>query len=246
MNDVKAGTYLKRLFYPPHCLLCGQILDVRAAAAVCTHCRPADYIPTNPRCPVCSRPVDLAGKKCPGCRAHHNVTVGRGTLLYRDAVQESIHAFKYEGMKEYASGYAKLMIEFDRDFWSGLGEDFALVPVPIHAKRRRERGYNQAEELARALAEAFLQKTGMRIPVWPGLLRTKHTAPLRQMGAQSRRRALAGAFQIDSRAGSPPVQTLVLIDDIYTSGSTIETCAEVLKKHFPNMKVFFWTAAIRE
>ncbi|MBQ7916286.1 MAG: ComF family protein [Firmicutes bacterium] len=230
-------TILKRMLYPQRCLLCDQIVDAQQSIPLCRQCHPEQFLPTGPRCIVCSRPVEEEGERCSGCREHKNVTTGRSTFLYDGAMRESIQQFKFGGMKDYAPGYAKLMMVYDQDWFSNLGT-FFLVPVPIHQKRLRERGYNQAAEVARQLGR-FLN-----VPVWEGLKRSVNTDPLKQMSARARRESLKGAFIIEETA-SMPKGTAVLVDDIYTSGSTVEKCAAALKGAVPDLDICFWSITIR-
>lgn len=168
---------------------------------------------------------------------HDCAICGHGTFLYQDGMRESVEQFKYAGMKEYAKGYAALMAHFEGE-WAERWEYPFLVPVPIHKRRYQERGYNQAAELAKALS------VRMGLPVWEGLARTRNTAPLQQMSAVQRRRSLEGAFGIlDER--SWPRGTAILIDDIYTSGSTVEACARAMRQRRPEQMVVFWTLTIR-
>lgn len=234
---MKIGKRLKRMLYPQNCLLCGELLDVRRDIPLCGQCRPERFRPSGPRCVLCGRPVSEEGERCFGCRMHKNVTVGRSTFLYEDAVRDSIQRFKYKGMKDYALGYARLMIYYDWEWITELGECF-LVPVPIHKKRLRERGYNQAAEVARELGRL------LHIPVWEGLRRGTYTEPLKQMSAKSRREAVSGVFQLES-ADRMPSGTAILIDDIYTSGATIEECARTLRQARPERRICFWTVSIR-
>lgn len=230
-------TILKRMIYPQRCLLCGQIVDVQQNIPLCRQCHPEQFLPTGPRCIVCSRPVDEEGERCSGCREHKNVTTGRSTFLYDGAMRESIQQFKFGGMKDYAVGYARLMMFYDQEWLEQLG-NFFLVPVPIHHKRLRERGYNQAAEVAHQLGQ-FLD-----VPVWEGLKRSINTDPLKQMSARARRESLNGAFIIEETA-STPQGAAVLVDDIYTSGSTVEKCSVALKEAMPDLAVHFWSITIR-
>ncbi len=228
---------LRRIVYPPRCLLCGNLLDYRAESPLCENCRPERYLPPEPRCYICSRPVGRAGDRCPGCRNHQSRIRGRGTFVYDGAVLESVHEVKDSGMKAYIAGYAELMVRCDEAFWRGQGQ-FFLVPVPVHPRRLRERGYNQAGILAEELAAR------LAVPVWDGLERAEETRALRGQGAKSRRDSLAHAFSVNTEIPRPQ-GTAVIVDDIYTSGATVESCAKAIQEAYPDQEVRFWTFSIR-
>lgn len=227
----------RELLYPQRCFLCDQLVSYSQEILLCRQCRPELYIPRGSRCVLCGRPVPEAGVKCTGCREHKNQIAGRSTFLYDGAVRDSIRKFKYEGRKDYASGYARAMACLDRDWLDALGDCF-LIPVPVHSRRKRSRGYNQAQVLAVELARII------KVPVWNGLVRSRETAPLQTMAARARREMLKGAFRVQ-RPEKLPEGTAVLVDDIYTSGSTIEECAGTLGGAYPGIDVRFWTLAIR-
>ncbi|MBQ6240830.1 MAG: ComF family protein [Firmicutes bacterium] len=228
---------LRRVIYPPRCLFCGSLLDYRTEIPLCENCRPERYLPQGPRCSICSRPVGHAGDRCPGCRNHQSRIRGRGTFVYDGAVLESVHAVKDNGMKDYAKGYAELMVRYDERIWCEWGQ-FFLVPVPVHPRRLLERGYNQAEVLARELGER------LDVPVWTGLQREEATRALRGQGAKSRRESLARAFRVDGSVPRPAGKA-VIVDDIYTSGATVESCAKAIQDVYPEQEVCFWTFSIR-
>lgn len=228
---------IRELLYPRRCFLCDQLVDVMEEIPLCRQCRPEYYLPRGGRCPVCSRPVEGEGK-CAGCRQHGNETPGQSTFLYEGAVRDSIRRFKYEGRRDYAPGYARTMACFDQDWFRRLDQCF-LVPVPVHRRRRIARGYNQAQLLAQELARILC------VPVWDGLTRCRDTAPLQPMTARARREILSGAFEVRQRSRGLPEGCAVLVDDIYTSGSTVEECASTLQNAFGGLKVRFWTLSVR-
>lgn len=230
---MRASEVFLRMLYPRRCLLCGQRMDIREDLSWCGRCRTEEFLPEGPRCPICSRPAERTGARCFGCREHDNRTAGRSTFLYQGAMRESIQKFKYAGMRDYARVYAAWMVQYDRE-WLEEQDRAVLVPVPVHPRRLRERGYNQAAELAHALGD----KTGL--PVWEGLARIKNTAPLKQQSAGSRRASLHGAFAL---TGEIPTGKILIVDDIYTSGSTVEECARLFREK--GSDTGFWTISIR-
>lgn len=228
---------LRELLYPPRCLLCGQLVGLGKRLPLCANCDPGIYVPRGDRCLICSRPVETAGGRCVSCRQQERRIQGRGSFLYQDGMRQSVEDFKYNGMKEYAKGYALLMAYYDKDWIEAIENPF-FVPVPIHTKRHQERGYNQAAELARALSKR------LGAPLWDGLIRVRNTKPLQKMSAVQRGKSLEGAFRV-GEGKIPPKGTAVLVDDIYTSGSTVEACAAALWEARPEQEIRFWSLTIR-
>ncbi len=140
---------------------------------------------------------------------------------YNDAARKSMSAIKYRNKREFLDFYAEVLA-FRYHKVIGNWHPDVLIPVPVHPSRRRKRGFNQAEELAKRLSK----KLG--IPMISGfLLRTRKTAPQRELNPKERLANLQKAFSIDSRIPAP--ESVILVDDIYTTGSTMEACARVLK-----------------
>lgn len=176
-------------------------------------------------CVCCGKPIPDTEQYCHNCkRQEHTFINGRAALLYNGVLQESIARYKYAGRQEYAACYAQILWEREGEWLQSLGADF-LVPVPLHPDRYRKRGYNQAELLARRLSD----HTG--IPVADDLLlRNKKTAPQKELSEQERLENLRQAFCVNERTRCLYENTkcVILIDDIYTTGSTVEICSDVL------------------
>ena len=130
--------------------------------------------------------------------------------------------FKYHNKREYADYYAGQLMDRYGDRLRQAGAQ-AVIPVPLHAKKLRDRGYNQAEVLARRLGAS------LELPVYPkGLIRVQDTAPQKTLQGSQRGKNLYHAF----RAGKLPkgLASVILVDDIYTTGATMNACSEALKK----------------
>lgn len=152
-------------------------------------------------------------------RRKHNFVRGRALYEYESAAA-SIYRLKYGGRQEYADFFGEEINRYLGDFIRQVKPD-GLVPIPLHRSRERKRGYNQAALLARALGEY----TG--VPVYEKLLvRVKNTAPLKQQNPQERQNNLKRAFNISQN--DVKLSTIIIIDDIYTTGSTIDAAAKVL------------------
>lgn len=155
----------------------------------------------------------------------------RGICLYRyDSVRRTVYRFKYGGRQEYAAFLGQEMAQ-------RLGKQLlawkpdALVPVPLHPVRLKKRGYNQAALLARELGRR------LEIPVvedW--LIREKNTAPLKMTDGRKRQKSLKNAFKIVQN--ELKLKTIIIIDDIYTTGSTVDAIAALCRQHGVE-KVYF-------
>ena len=145
-----------------------------------------------------------------------------------DEMRKSLVDFKYHSKKEYAKFYTQEIVRLYGDQIRKWNPDL-LVPVPIHRSKYLERGYNQADILARGIGKQ------MGIPVLSHLLlRNKKTLPQKSLSDKERLKNLAEAFSYNERAAlkyGKKINRVLLIDDIYTTGSTIEACTNVLRFH---------------
>ena len=160
----------------------------------------------------------LSGAVCEGCWSAIARFPSPATAIgeYDGVLREIIHALKYQGRRSTAPRLSALMAEQGIHVLRGAD---GVVPVPLHAKRERERGFNQADDLAR----------GLGLPVIPLLRRVKSTRPQVELAASARRLNVEGAFEVIDLPGRPP-QVLVLVDDVTTTGATLEACARVLRE----------------
>ena len=150
-------------------------------------------------------------------------------------MRASIARFKYRGRREYADFYAEEMVKSLGELLLSWEPD-ALIPVPLHKSRMKRRGFNQAELTARKIGES------LGIPVKTGLLlRTKKTSPQKELNDTQRRANLKNAFQVSQN--DVRLKNVVLVDDIYTTGSTMDAAASVLLEHGAE-KVYFLAICI--
>lgn len=177
---------------------------------------------------------------CGDCRDRgtaHFYEKGLALCSYNDTMRESLYKMKYQGRREYAETYGRLMAQYFGNVIKRAGVE-GIVPVPLHPKRERERGYNQAALLARA----FGRESG--IPVYENyLVRTRHTPPMKSLSTAERQNNLKKAFKIGQN--DVKLRVTIVIDDIYTTGSTIDAVAKMLLEAGA-LRVFFITLAIGE
>lgn len=209
-----------QVLYPLHCPVCDKIVPF-GQDKICTDCIPRLKLLTPPWCMRCGKKLADEAEYCADCRAgRHYFERGRSLYEYGSAAR-SIYRFKYGGRREYAGFYGEQAVEYLKDFISSISPD-GLVPIPLHPKRKAKRGYNQAELLAREIGRR------MKLPVYPDLLaRVRNTVPQKQLNPQERQNNLKKAFNIPGN--DVKLKTILLIDDIFTTGSTIDEAARVLK-----------------
>lgn len=220
-------SFLSDFLFPRRCPLCDRPLS-KEEGLVCPSCKSLLSPLPPPYCTKCGRSLPNTNENyCEICKKHH-FSFDRGFSLweYNRAVRKSLHYFKYKGRKEYAKFYAKeLFLSFP--FLFDKLRIKALIPVPIHKKRYEERGYNQAL----ALAEELSLLSGLPV-LSEFLIRTKNTLPQNKLSESERKKNLEAAFSINT--SSPhyfsPIEAVLLIDDIYTTGSTADTCSLLLKE----------------
>lgn len=222
------------LVFPRRCAVCDAIADW-PGKGVCQECGHKIVYIKSPFCLKCGRQLNQPGELCAACVRKKHLFV-QGTALYDyGSMSDSIFRFKYEGRQEYALFYGRQLYE-KRSSWLTYIKPDALIPVPIHPSRKRSRGYNQSELIARALSKLS------GIPVNTKLIaRIKKTLPQKNLNEQERQNNLKRAFKICQN--DVKLNTIVIIDDIFTTGSTINEMAAVLQEAGIR-KIYFMTLAV--
>ena len=223
------------LVYPRRCPVCDKAVKP-FGSLICEECTKKIKYVKAPYCQKCGKELrDKRAFFCHDC-AHKEHKYDRGMALFSyPSVADSIYRFKYQGRQEYAAYYAQRMARVLGEKILSLHPD-ALVPVPIHSSKKAVRGYNQAEVLAKELGRI------LNIPVETKLIkRVRKTVPMKELSVGERQNNLKKAFKICHN--DVKLITVVIIDDIYTTGSTIDAMACELRqagiKH-----IYFATLAI--
>lgn len=192
-----ADTLLSVLLAPP-CAVCNRVLERPLNGAVCD---------------ACWTSIDLHPSPFP----LPTIAIAASVGFYDSTLRDVIHAFKYDGRRSIAPRLSALMLEHCGEVLHGAD---LVVPVALHSRRRRQRGFNQADDLAR----------GLGVPVARVLKRVRPTQPQVDLPAEKRRENVRDAFALRRRAvAHVPGRRVVLVDDVATTGATLESCARVLR-----------------
>ena len=207
----------------PACASCQASLEHPTDGPVCAACWRSILPLTPPLCDRCGDPlrtwrsVQAAPSLCPRCRRlRSSVDRARAIGAYDGALRAIIHALKYDGRRSLADRLAELMRDRGADILTGAA---CVVPVPLHASRHRERGFNQAADLARPLG----------LPVRHALRRVRATPTQTGLPSARRHRNVRDAFAATREAHTLGGTIVVLVDDVCTTGATLDACARVLK-----------------
>ena len=216
------------LAFPPRCPLCGE--GLLSQTGLCAACWNELVIPGEPSCSLCQRPFPdgmAEGAVCAPCLAeaprHDGIAAG---TLYNDASRRLVLSFKRGKRIALAPMMARLMAARMGPIDADADADWLLVPVPLHRWRLWRRGFNQAALLASEIARI----KGMRLEV-DALLRTRATPSLAGLGSKARARAMSGAIAVNpKRAERLRGASIMLVDDVLTSGATSHACVSALKR----------------
>lgn len=190
---------------------------------ICVPCQGKIPCLREPLCKKCGKSIpDIRAEYCGDCAGKkHSYDMGRAVFSYEGRVKESLYRFKYSNRREYGVFYAQQAVAVWGDWISRRNVD-AIIPVPLHRSRRQKRGYNQAEIFGRELS----RQTG--IPLRTDVVnRVKNTRPQKELDQHQRQKNLKKAFIISGSIVQ--LNRVLLVDDIYTTGSTVDGVAQVLK-----------------
>lgn len=215
---------LKDLLLPAACLSCGMRLTASRPPLLCSACLSRLRLLRSPLCTCCGRPFLSGGDHlCGEClQDHFAFDRARSLLLYQSPAAELIRDLKYAGQLTALASLKALILQW------GMSEEFVepdlVLPVPLHPQRLRERGFNQAGVIARGCFPQWRKRIAHQI-----LIRHRPTSAQSSLSGRERRRSLREAFSVTDRKKVEGRQ-LLLIDDVYTTGSTVHACSAVLRR----------------
>jgi ComF family protein len=215
--------------YPAQCRYCGENLDPSDGHYICKSCWQEIEFIRKPYCETCGYPLGpLAAlpdriPSCDECPENPQFRKARSVAVYDSVVGEAFRLLKYHGKTVMARPLADLMIEAMPVFFSMEDYD-CIVPVPLHKRRKRERGYNQVELIGRRLTRA----TGIPMEIHV-LIKTVNTPPQVGLSYEERLRNVRGHFDV-SDPSRITGKKILLIDDVFTTGTTASESARVLSR----------------
>lgn len=220
----KIRTFCRKILwqlYPNRCPVCDRVLY---DTLICPECTKKIRWIAQPFCYSCGKQLDNEVQEyCLDCvRKRHEFCQGRAVFQYQGPVREMLYRYKYGNRRDYTEFFAREAVRLYGDWACRLGIDL-VVPVPLSQKRRRRRGYNQADLFGKRFAELC----GLTYDA-NTLVRIRHTAPQKQLSVQERKNNLKNAFKMNGNVVN--LKRILLIDDIYTTGSTMDAAALVLKQ----------------
>lgn len=223
MKEILTG--IADLIFPPRCITCGELLEQHGPLPFCPPCMAGIHFIGSPLCPRCGTPFPAAEGEdhlCGECLiTERPYAVARSVGRYEETLLTAIHRFKYRGKTGIGDLLSRIMADFADNIWDMKAFE-RILPVPLHRRRLRERGFNQAVILARGLSKRF------NIPLdFTSLRRDLFTPPQVGLDRKQRSANVQGAFTV-THPERIVGRRLLLVDDVYTTGSTLTECARVL------------------
>ena len=210
------------LVFPLNCPICREGLEPDNKKYLCPSCRIKIGLIKKPVCSRCGRPSALS--ICASCKInHHYFRTARAAGIHEGVLRECIHLLKYRKKAFLAEPLGKMLVETVKNA-ANLGETDLLVPVPLGGRRYREREYNQARLLAGVVSRTF------KIPISSrNLTRTRDALPQTRLSRRQREKNVRGLFKIGN-GKEYRGKVVLIIDDVFTTGSTVNECARVLSE----------------
>lgn len=213
-----------KVIFPTKCPLCGTVLKATEIGA-CWKCMCSLPVIHGARCIRCSKQVDEGEEFCSDCKKRKFVYMqGYAMWHYNSITDRVVAGLKYKRRRDYTD-FLALELSYHCARYLNNWKTDALIPVPLHSKKLRNRGFNQAQLLASGISN------NIGIPVRDDIIvRCRKTRPQKYLDDKNRAVNLKGAFTINPKYFRSPdkLHNVVLVDDVYTTGSTINSCAEVL------------------
>jgi len=215
--------------YPAQCRHCGESLDPSDGHYICKSCWQEVKFIEKPYCETCGRPLDPRAAlpdvipSCNRCPENALLRKARSAAVYNSPAGTAIQLLKYQGKSVMAEPLADLMVQAMPMFF-GMEDYDCIVPVPLHKKRRRKRGYNQVE----LIGEVLSSRTGIPMKTHC-LIKTVNTPPQVGLSYQERQRNVRGYFDVVNPADLSG-KRILLIDDVLTTGATVTESARMLMR----------------
>ena len=215
------------ILFPPLCHACKAFIPDAGAIHLCASCLAGSPAIASPRCTICGLPFLTEGgtdHPCGGCIQHPpSFAAARAAVLFEGPVRDLIHRFKYGKKVQHCRPLGLLTARQLGEFVAASSADL-IIPVPLHVKRLRERGFNQALLLSETLAKHWRLSLSRH-----NLRRVRWTEPQISLSASERKDNVWGAFAVHDAEGVRN-RRIILVDDVYTTGSTVAECARTLRK----------------
>lgn len=214
------------VLYPEKCMLCGKLISA-SRSGVCQECTGRMPYISGDRCMKCSKKTDGPDSVCMDCKRHRHVyRQGYALYGYDGNMERIIAGIKYSGNRRNIDKLAK-ELAYHSSVYMKKWDARLIVPVPLHKSKLRKRGFNQAGIIARIIAGEYGIPYDDRL-----ILRRKKTRPQKNLDDGERKNNLRNAFYADTvRYGRyKDLKSVIVVDDIYTSGSTVDACAAELIK----------------
>lgn len=215
--------WMTGILYPPKCPFC-QRITLGGTPTICTSCEEKVKKISEPRCKKCGRPIPSKEEEfCRDCqKRNHLYEEGMAVYVYEGEVRKAVHRMKFQNRRVYGDIFGGVMAEQARDKIIAWGVE-GIVPVPMYRKKQKKRGYNQAELLAHKVAEELNLKLYDDLVV-----RVRDTRPQKELSGKDRENNLKKAFIIPQN--DVELKKILVVDDVYTTGSTINAVADVLRR----------------
>lgn len=231
------------LLYPKKCVFCSSVItqELFSKSAgpdtyLCDECKKKITFVKEPYCKKCGKKINGETKEyCGGCRElKHSFDMGRCVFTYEKDVKNMMYRFKYDDMKYYADFFSECIKETAAE-WIKREKFDLVIPVPLYKKKQRIRGYNQAGLIAKKISEEYEIDFSDR-----AVIRSLATRPQKELGFEDRKNNLKNAFKIEDNSVLLNCRKILIVDDIYTTGATIDSLTEIIRDVVPECRVCFF------
>lgn len=232
---INIGEVILDFIFPSniYCICCGNLIDKSRKYALCDNCLDSIHWANGRTCSKCGKVLIETEKRklldkvynyqeiCNDCKSSkHNYNQGFTCMQYSNLEKEMIHKFKFNGCAYMGKKLGRIML--DRILLESIDVDL-VTAVPMHPKKQLKRGYNQSELMAKVVAKGLGVVYNNRV-----LIRNEYKAPMNKLDAEQRYENVKKAYGIYDKTLKLKEQSILLIDDIYTTGSTVDECSRIL------------------